>query len=112
MISGLMMMLLAENMPKSNFIELEDTKPLADHPPPRTPTEFLQRYLNPDADNVGGHYGIIVRRAFARATGLQRRKYHIIISGTLVLLVMILGVVIYQHFDVLHAMNDEDFCTD
>jgi len=63
---------------------------------PETPTEFVQRYLDPHRDGAGGEHSILVRQAFAKVGGRQRRKFLILLSGVLLLLGASVGVVVYQ----------------
>jgi membrane-bound lytic murein transglycosylase D len=76
-----------------------------DHTQPRTPTEFLQRYIREDATDGGGEYTMLVRHAFARATGNMRRIYRIAISVVSIVLVVTVGIVVYQHYR-LKKMHD------
>ena len=61
-----------------------------------TPTELVERYLDPHGDSTDNEHGIRMRQAFAKVRKRVRRRYLILLSGVLLLLGASIGVVFYQ----------------
>jgi membrane-bound lytic murein transglycosylase D len=65
---------------------------------PRSMEEVAAHYFDPKSGTPAGNHTMMVRRAFTQVQKQQTRRYGTLIAGALALLLVAVGVGVYQHY--------------